>query len=67
MSNVYSIEPRSEHYACAVDLLGRTGRLSEAKELIDRMVVEAGPSVWGALLSACKTYKNLEMAEVEAV
>ncbi|KAK1307582.1 Pentatricopeptide repeat-containing protein [Acorus calamus] len=66
MSNVYSIEPRSEHYACAVDLLGRTGRLSEAKELIDRMVVEAGPSVWGALLSACKTYKNLEMAEVAA-
>ncbi|KAK1282447.1 Pentatricopeptide repeat-containing protein [Acorus calamus] len=66
MSNVYSIEPRSEHYACTVDLLGRTGRLIEAKELIDRMVVEAGPSVWGALLSACKTYKNLEMAEVAA-
>ncbi|KAI8024677.1 putative pentatricopeptide repeat-containing protein [Camellia lanceoleosa] len=66
MSSVYSVEPRYEHYACVVDLLGRAGRLLEAKELIYQMPMQAGPSIWGALLAGCRKYRNLEIAEIAA-
>ncbi|KAL5710455.1 hypothetical protein ACHQM5_021014 [Ranunculus cassubicifolius] len=49
MSSVYNVEPRVQHYACVVDLLGRAGR-----------------SIWGALLAACRTHKNLEIGEIAA-
>lgn len=66
MNTVYSVKPRVEHYACIVDLLGRAGRLVEAKELIDRMPFQAGPSIWGALLAACRSHHNLEIGEIAA-
>ncbi|RVW43530.1 Pentatricopeptide repeat-containing protein, chloroplastic [Vitis vinifera] len=66
MSTIHSVEPRVEHYACVVDLLGRAGRLVEAKELISQMPMQAGPSVWGALLAACRSHRNLEIAELAA-
>ncbi|XP_052192035.1 pentatricopeptide repeat-containing protein ELI1, chloroplastic-like [Diospyros lotus] len=66
MTAVYSLEPRHEHYACVVDLLSRAGRLLEAKELIYDMPMQAGPSVWGALLAGCRKHRNLEIAEIAA-
>lgn len=66
MGNVYSVNPRAEHYACIVDLLGRAGHLADAMELISQMSIEPGPSIWGALLSACRTHGNLEIAEIAA-
>ncbi|GAV61137.1 PPR domain-containing protein/PPR_2 domain-containing protein/PPR_3 domain-containing protein/DYW_deaminase domain-containing protein [Cephalotus follicularis] len=66
MRTVFYVEPRIEHYASIVDLLGRAGRLLEAKELIDQMPMEAGPSIWGALLAACRNQRNLKFAEMAA-
>lgn len=66
MSTVYFVEPRHEHYACVVDLLGRAGRLVEAYDLIYRMPMQAGPSIWGALLAASRKHRNLEIAEIAA-
>ncbi|GLT35689.1 hypothetical protein SLA2020_101200 [Shorea laevis] len=66
MSTLYTVEPRVEHYACVVDLLGRAGRLAEARELIDQMPMQPGPSIWGALLAACRKHKNLEIAQMAA-
>lgn len=66
MKTVYSVELRVEHYACVVDLLGRAGRLMEAMDLVDKMPMQAGPSIWGALLSACRNRQNLEIAETAA-
>ena len=66
MIEKYFVEPEVQHYACVVDLLGRAGRLAEANEFINQMPVEAGPSVWGALLAACRKHRNLEIAEVAA-
>ncbi|XP_034203818.1 pentatricopeptide repeat-containing protein At3g46790, chloroplastic-like [Prunus dulcis] len=66
MKTIYSIEPRVEHYACVVDLLGRAGRLVEAIDLVSKMPMQAGPSIWGALLSACRKHHNLEIAEIAA-
>ncbi|XP_058082198.1 pentatricopeptide repeat-containing protein At1g56690, mitochondrial-like [Magnolia sinica] len=66
MISDYMIEPKAEHYACMVDLLGRAGHVHEAMDLIKKMPVEADAVVWGALLGACRTHMNLELAEVAA-
>lgn len=62
----YDIEPRHQHYACVVDLLGRAGRLSQAYDFIMNMPIEPGVSVWGALLSACKIYRHVTLGEYAA-
>ncbi|KAF7126414.1 hypothetical protein RHSIM_Rhsim11G0128700 [Rhododendron simsii] len=66
MTAVYSVEPRRENYASVVDLLSRAGRLLEAKQLIYQMPMQAGPSIWGALLAGCRKHRNLEIAEIAA-
>ncbi|CAN1230445.1 Pentatricopeptide repeat-containing protein At5g46460, mitochondrial [Linum grandiflorum] len=52
-----------QHYACMVDILGRSGKLDEAENLIRKMSVEPNSKVWLALLSACRVHSNIEMAE----
>ncbi|ONK67632.1 uncharacterized protein A4U43_C05F2090 [Asparagus officinalis] len=64
MSSRFSLEPKTEHYACMVDLLGRAGFVDEAMDLIKEMPVEADAVVWGALLGACRTHKNFEIAKI---
>ncbi|XP_068636200.1 pentatricopeptide repeat-containing protein At3g04750, mitochondrial [Aristolochia californica] len=64
MNRNYGIEPRVEHYGCLVDLLARSGRLTEAKNVIDNMPMCPSRSVWGALLNACKVHGNINLAEV---
>ncbi|KAJ0972641.1 hypothetical protein J5N97_020600 [Dioscorea zingiberensis] len=59
----YGIEPKLEHYGCMVDLLGRSGRLAEAEELVKGMKWRADVVVLGALLTACKNHRNVEIAE----
>ncbi|XP_051227720.1 putative pentatricopeptide repeat-containing protein At3g49142 [Lolium perenne] len=62
----YGINRRADHYACVVDMLGRAGRLQEAFEMIQTMPMGPHPGALGALLSACKTHDNVEIAEVVA-
>lgn len=63
MRGKYGIEPNVTHYGCMVDLLGRAGGLREAYEVIESMPMKPNSVVWGALLGACRVYKNVEMAE----
>jgi pentatricopeptide repeat protein len=66
MRREFGIEPGVEHYGCMVDLLGRAGCLDEAYALIREMKVEPDAAMWGALLSACRIHKNVELAEISA-
>ncbi|KAM3311970.1 hypothetical protein ACQJBY_032143 [Aegilops geniculata] len=66
MKNKFGIEPGVEHYGCMVDLLGRAGCLDEAYGLIKEMKVKPDAAIWGALLSACRVHKNVELAEISA-
>ena len=66
MRRVYKIEPKVEHYGCMVDLLGRAGLMKDSEELIRKMPMEGGTALWGALLSACRTHSNSELAEIVA-
>ncbi|KAJ1285965.1 hypothetical protein BS78_03G317700 [Paspalum vaginatum] len=63
MESAYKLRPTLEHYTCMVDLLGRAGRLEEARELISSMPMPADGAVWGALLGASKIHKNVEVGE----
>ncbi|GAB2265107.1 hypothetical protein Dimus_000174 [Dionaea muscipula] len=57
------VTPTLEHYACAVDLLGRCGHLQEAEEFIREMPIEADVVIWVTLLNACWFWMDLEVAE----
>ncbi|KAA8532386.1 hypothetical protein F0562_032359 [Nyssa sinensis] len=63
MINDYSIVPSPDHYACMVDLLGRSGNVKAAYELIKSMPVEPHAGAWGALLGACKLHCDIELGE----
>jgi pentatricopeptide repeat protein len=60
------LKPWQEHYACMVDILGRSGRTEEAYEFIQTMPVEPKSVVWCALLGACRIHKNHELAVIAA-
>ncbi|WCJ20839.1 Pentatricopeptide repeat-containing protein At3g28660 [Euphorbia peplus] len=64
MKTRYRIMPKHEHYSCIVDLLCRGRRWDKALGFIKRMPMKPLASVWGAMLSSCRTYKNVELAEV---
>ncbi|KAL5707046.1 hypothetical protein ACHQM5_025142 [Ranunculus cassubicifolius] len=64
MQRVYKIEPIVEHYGCMVDLLGRAGLMKDSEQFIEKVPIDAGPALWGALLSACKTHSNFELGEI---
>ncbi|KAL6907610.1 hypothetical protein ACP4OV_002649 [Aristida adscensionis] len=67
MQEEHGVEPRLEHCACMVHLLGRAGRLAEAYGFIQAMMpLEPDCFVWGALLGACRSHGNVELAEVAA-
>ncbi|KAG2315033.1 hypothetical protein Bca4012_065831 [Brassica carinata] len=60
------IQPKTEHYSCMIDLLCRAGCLDEAEELIDKMRNESDETlvpVYCSLLSAARSYGNVELAE----
>ncbi|XP_059451404.1 pentatricopeptide repeat-containing protein At2g01510, mitochondrial-like [Corylus avellana] len=63
MEEVFGIPPKLNHFSCMVDLLGRAGRLYEAKTLIENMPVKPDAIIWGSLLGACRVYRNLDLAE----
>ncbi|KAK4854146.1 hypothetical protein QYF36_019638 [Acer negundo] len=64
MRKDYHIEPGVEHYGCLVDLLGRSGRLDQALDIIKEMPMKPDSKTWGSLLSSCRTYSNLEIAVI---
>lgn len=60
----HHLKPLSEHYACMVDILGRSGQLERALQFIKEMPVQAGSAEWGALLGACMIHKDTNLARV---
>lgn len=67
MSKFSTIEPSIEHYACMVDLFGRSGHFKEAEAMVQIAVSHLGSRgvsclwLWDVLLGACHAYKQLEL------
>ncbi|KAL3614012.1 hypothetical protein CASFOL_042086 [Castilleja foliolosa] len=66
MSKVYGLKPKKDHYTCMVDLLGRAGRVLEAKNLIVSMPMNPDSVVWGSLLGACKVHHDIDVGSFVA-
>jgi len=60
---VYDITPRMEHYACMVDLLGRTGHLDEAFDIVRSMPFRPSDNLLESLLGACRFHGNSKIGE----
>eukprot|EP00257_Ricinus_communis_P019936 XP_015579060.1 pentatricopeptide repeat-containing protein At3g09040, mitochondrial [Ricinus communis] len=56
MINYYKIQPRVDHCACMVDLLGRWGFLQEAEEFIYKLNSEPHAMIWATMLGACRIH-----------
>ncbi|KAJ1434894.1 Tetratricopeptide-like helical domain superfamily [Sesbania bispinosa] len=55
-----------EHYACLVDLLGRSGKFEDALEIVRTMPMKPSARIWSSLVSACKLHGRLDIAEMLA-
>ncbi|KAJ8747869.1 hypothetical protein K2173_013037 [Erythroxylum novogranatense] len=61
MTRDHGIVPRMEHYACMVDLLGRSGHLDEAMDFINSMPFKAGVLILRTFLGACRVHRNRDL------
>ncbi|KAF5455824.1 hypothetical protein F2P56_025359 [Juglans regia] len=61
MCGFYGITPGEDHYARLIDLLGRAGKFSEAKDVLKSMPFEPGAAIWEALLAGCRIHGNMEL------
>ncbi|OEL19946.1 putative pentatricopeptide repeat-containing protein [Dichanthelium oligosanthes] len=68
MKEQYGLEPDIEHISCVVDLLCRSGRLTDAYHLIQSSHSEhaKNPILWGTLLSGSRSWQNLVIGEAVA-
>ncbi|KAJ7560176.1 hypothetical protein O6H91_04G117100 [Diphasiastrum complanatum] len=61
MCKDHGVTPTMRHYACMVDLLGRAGCLTDAKDLINKMPIQPDVVVWLTLLSAARNHGHVEI------
>jgi pentatricopeptide repeat protein len=66
MIQEYKISPKLQHYGCVIDLLARAGLFEEAMDMINNMEVNPNGAIWGSLLEARISYKNVELGEYYA-
>ncbi|XP_023742081.1 pentatricopeptide repeat-containing protein At4g14850 isoform X2 [Lactuca sativa] len=64
METIYGVKPKSEHYSCVIDLLGRSGKLKEAENFIKSMPFEANAYAWCSFLASCRKYGDKERGEL---
>ncbi|KAM0913396.1 hypothetical protein ACQ4PT_012178 [Festuca glaucescens] len=62
MRLLYNMHPRIEHYGCMIDLLGRSGHLDEAMDLVRTMPMQPNAVIWSSILSACRVHKDVDLA-----
>ncbi|GAB2270564.1 hypothetical protein Dimus_005452 [Dionaea muscipula] len=55
MTDHFGIQPRMDHSACMIDLLGRQGLLDEAENLINKLEV-VPDAILASFLSACRLH-----------
>lgn len=64
LSGKDGVELGIEHYACVVDLLGRSGQVEKAMQFIKQMPFEPNAAIWGSLLGACRFHQNAKIGEI---
>ncbi|KAG9453662.1 hypothetical protein H6P81_006566 [Aristolochia fimbriata] len=55
-----------EHYACAINLLSRSGLFEEAKRILQELPFDPGIGFWKALLGGTQVHPNTDLADLAA-
>ncbi|KAI5657720.1 hypothetical protein M9H77_26513 [Catharanthus roseus] len=63
MKDRYGISPSLEHFTCVVSLLGRSGHLRVAEDLINEMPFQADDVLLITMLNACWCWKDLDVGK----
>ncbi|EPS68042.1 hypothetical protein M569_06731, partial [Genlisea aurea] len=64
MIREHSATPSPDHYACLVNVLGKSGKLTAAAyEFVESTPVESNVGAWGSLLGACGLHGDVELGE----
>ncbi|KAL0739263.1 hypothetical protein Bca4012_015473 [Brassica carinata] len=50
-----------EHYACYINLLGRSGKIDDAVEAVKNMPMKPSARIWSSLLSACEIHDRRDV------
>ncbi|XP_059638193.1 pentatricopeptide repeat-containing protein At2g22070-like [Cornus florida] len=66
ISKFHEMTPTLDHYACMINLLGRSGYMDKAVDLINGMPHEANSLIWSTLLSVCSTNGDVKHGEMAA-
>ncbi|XP_073034645.1 pentatricopeptide repeat-containing protein At2g21090-like [Primulina eburnea] len=66
MTQEYKVNPNQEHYACVIDLLGRSGCFDELMNQLKKMRCMPDDRVWNALLGVCRIHGNIELGKIAA-
>lgn len=65
MKEEFGLDPQLEHYACVTDMLGRAGRLDEARKVVQE-AGDVGAGAWRTYLAACRMHGDKERAQEAA-
>lgn len=63
MEEEFGISAGTEHFSCLIDMLGRAGRLQEARDYVSKYSFGNDPIILGSLLSACRLYGDVSTGE----
>ncbi|KAK5824629.1 pentatricopeptide repeat-containing protein At2g22070-like [Gossypium arboreum] len=66
ISKRHALVPTLDHYACMINLLGRSGCMTEAIDLVNNMPHEPNSLIWSTLLSVCAIKGDTENGEMAA-
>ncbi|KAK4477092.1 hypothetical protein RD792_016300 [Penstemon davidsonii] len=64
MTKDYEISPEMDHYACMVDLYGRSNQLEKALSFMQKMPFEPDSIILSAFLNACRKNANFELTRI---
>ncbi|OVA06125.1 Pentatricopeptide repeat [Macleaya cordata] len=63
MTRIYKLDPMRKHYACVVDILGRSGSFDKVEKVMAEMPFEPDDIMLTSVLNSCKIHGNQELAE----
>uniref|UniRef100_A0A7C9E1S4 Uncharacterized protein n=1 Tax=Opuntia streptacantha TaxID=393608 RepID=A0A7C9E1S4_OPUST len=66
MSDDHGIPPDEEHFACLIDLLGRSGCFDELMKQLEKMPCKGTDRIWKALVGVCQIHSNIKLGEQAA-
>ncbi|KAF8406916.1 hypothetical protein HHK36_006037 [Tetracentron sinense] len=63
MKNEYGISPGIAHYLGVIDVLGKSGHVSEAEEFIEKMPMEPTAEIWEALMNFARIHGDIDLED----